>query len=67
MKIVREGQWKPAALGGNNGGSIHEDILALGGRESEVAWEDIFHGMFFSVLPTAGVVIALLKRLVSSR
>lgn len=50
MKIVREGQWKPAALGGNTGGSIHEDILAFGGRETEIGWEDIFHGMFLSVL-----------------
>lgn len=46
MKIVREGQWKPAVLGGTTGGSIHEDILALGGRETEVAWEDVFHSMF---------------------
>ncbi|KMU80742.1 hypothetical protein CISG_08685 [Coccidioides immitis RMSCC 3703] len=43
MKIVQEGQWKPAALGRSNESSIHEDILALGGRETEVTWEDVFH------------------------
>lgn len=46
MKIVREGEWRPAALGGSKGGSVHEDILALGGRETEVTWEDVFHSMF---------------------
>lgn len=46
LKIVQEGQWKPAALGGRNESSIHADILALGGRETEVTWEDVFDGMF---------------------
>ncbi|EZF34832.1 hypothetical protein H109_02654 [Trichophyton interdigitale MR816] len=44
MKIVRDSQWKPAVLGGNMHGSIHEDILALGGRETEVTWEDVYPG-----------------------
>ncbi|KAK2745468.1 hypothetical protein FQN55_006162 [Onygenales sp. PD_40] len=44
LKIVREGEWKPAALGGGRGGSVHADILALGGRETEVGWEDVFDG-----------------------
>lgn len=46
MKIVRDSQWKPAVLGGNIHGSIHEDILALGGRETEVTWEDVYPGMY---------------------
>ncbi|PGH35689.1 proteasome maturation protein [[Emmonsia] crescens] len=44
LKIVQEGQWKPAALGGRNESTIHEDILTLGGRETEVTWEDVFDG-----------------------
>ncbi|OAX83102.1 hypothetical protein ACJ72_02545 [Emergomyces africanus] len=44
LKIVQEGQWKPAALGGRNESNIHADILALGGRETEVSWEDVFDG-----------------------
>ncbi|WEW57753.1 20S proteasome maturation factor [Emydomyces testavorans] len=43
MKIVKEGQWRPAAMGGSMGSNIHEDILALGGRDTEVTWEDVFH------------------------
>lgn len=46
MKIVRDSQWKPAVLGGNMHGSIHEDILALGGRETEVTWEDVYPGTY---------------------
>ncbi|PGH05591.1 hypothetical protein AJ79_06758 [Helicocarpus griseus UAMH5409] len=44
LKIVQEGQWKPAALGGGKESNIHADILALGGRETEVTWEDVFDG-----------------------
>ncbi|EEP75860.1 conserved hypothetical protein [Uncinocarpus reesii 1704] len=44
MKMVKEGQWKPAALGRSNESNIHEDILALGGRETEIGWEDVFQG-----------------------
>lgn len=46
LKIVRDGTFRPAVLGGVKGGNVHEDILVLGGRDSEVGWEDIFHGMF---------------------
>jgi proteasome maturation protein len=45
LKIVRDGQWRPAVLGGSIGGNVHEDILVLGGRDTEVTWEDVFHGM----------------------
>lgn len=45
MKIVKDGTFKPAILGGGKGTSIHEDILALGGRETEVTWEDVYPGM----------------------
>jgi proteasome maturation protein len=47
MKIVRDGTWRPAALGGGGAmGNIHEEILALGGRETEITWEDVFHSKF---------------------
>lgn len=47
LKIVRDASFTPMALGGprRNGGNVHEDILALGGRDTELSWEDIFHSM----------------------
>jgi proteasome maturation protein len=62
LKIVRDGQQRPAVLGGSKGGNIHEDILVLGGRDTEVTWEDVFHGMrpalsfssFFGLLSCLG-------------
>lgn len=45
LKIVRDGTFRPAVLGGLKGGNVHEDILVLGGRDTEVGWEDIFQGM----------------------
>jgi proteasome maturation protein len=41
LKIAREGEWRPQALGGG-GPSVHEDILR--GREATIEWEDIFTG-----------------------
>ncbi|KAH6660771.1 proteasome maturation factor UMP1-domain-containing protein [Truncatella angustata] len=42
-KIVSEGSWRPAALGGGPGkNSVHEDILA--GRDTSCDWEDVFTG-----------------------
>lgn len=46
MKIVRDGTFRPAVLGGARGGNLHEDILTLGGRDTEVGWEDVFQGLF---------------------
>lgn len=48
LKIVREGVWRPAALGGvqGMGGNVQEDILVVGGRDTEVGWEDVFGGMY---------------------
>jgi proteasome maturation protein len=46
LKIVRDGTFRPAVLGGNKAGNVHEDILVLGGRDAEVAWEDVFLGLF---------------------
>ncbi|KAL8723539.1 MAG: hypothetical protein Q9225_000174 [Loekoesia sp. 1 TL-2023] len=40
MKIAREGEWRPVALGGSAG--VSGDILA--GRDTEVTWEDVFRG-----------------------
>ncbi|KAE8154514.1 proteasome maturation factor UMP1-domain-containing protein [Aspergillus avenaceus] len=44
LKIVQDGSFRPAVLGGLKGGNVHEDILALGGRDAEISWEDIFKG-----------------------
>jgi proteasome maturation protein len=44
LKIVRDGTFRPAVLEGNKGGNVHEDILVLGGRDTEIGWEDIFQG-----------------------
>lgn len=51
LKIVRDSTFRPAVLGGMKGGSIHEDILTLGGRDSEVQWEDIFPGTYLDRPP----------------
>ncbi|RKF58718.1 Proteasome maturation factor UMP1 [Erysiphe neolycopersici] len=42
LKIVREGSWKPACLGGGFERSLHEDILM--GTDTGCQWEDIFKG-----------------------
>lgn len=43
LKIVRDGEWRPMALGGGSClPSVHEDILR--GREDMITWEDIFTG-----------------------
>ncbi|KAK4234707.1 proteasome maturation factor UMP1-domain-containing protein [Achaetomium macrosporum] len=44
LKITREGEWRPMALGGGNGGmgSVHEEILA--GKDDTISWEDVFTG-----------------------
>lgn len=54
LKIVREGVWRPAVLGGGVGGAglggnVQEDILVLGGRDTEIGWEDVFAGMYIHV------------------
>ena len=40
LKTVKEGEWKPAVLGGTAG--VHRDILE--GRDCEIGWEDVFTG-----------------------
>ncbi|KAI0889572.1 proteasome maturation factor UMP1 [Annulohypoxylon maeteangense] len=43
LKIARDGEWRPLALGGGAGvRSVHEDILL--GREARMDWEDVFTG-----------------------
>ncbi|KAK7749141.1 hypothetical protein SLS62_008429 [Diatrype stigma] len=44
LKTVREGSWRPAALGlhGSASASVHEDILR--GRDAFLDWEDVFTG-----------------------
>ena len=40
MKIWREGEWRPACLGGSAGDG--RDILAA--RDAELSWEDVYKG-----------------------
>jgi proteasome maturation protein len=45
LKITREGEWKPMALGGigaGSGRSVHAEILA--GRDDTITWEDVYTG-----------------------
>ena len=41
LKIVRDGTWRPLALGGS-AKSVHEEILE--GRDGTIQWEDIYTG-----------------------
>lgn len=41
-KIVSEGSWRPAALGGVGKNSLHEDILA--NKDLSIDWEDVYTG-----------------------
>ncbi|RAL13033.1 proteasome maturation protein [Aspergillus homomorphus CBS 101889] len=50
LKIVRDGSFRPALIGGTE--TLHEDILVLGGRDAEVGWEDVFKGDEFREPPT---------------
>ncbi|KAI4154049.1 MAG: hypothetical protein L6R39_001460 [Caloplaca ligustica] len=40
LKIAREGEWRPMALGGSAG--VSGDILM--GKDAEITWEDVFKG-----------------------
>lgn len=42
LKMVRESEWRPLALGGGQLPSVHEDILR--GRDTSCTWEDVFTG-----------------------
>ncbi|KAI2619208.1 proteasome maturation factor UMP1 [Hypoxylon sp. NC1633] len=43
LRVAREGEWRPAALGGGPGvRSVHEDILR--GRDATLDWEDVYTG-----------------------
>ncbi|KAK7926573.1 proteasome maturation factor [Apiospora marii] len=55
LKTVRDGEWRPLALGGGGAGgkSVHEDILR--GRETLIDWEDVYTGEE----QTAGGVIGI--------
>lgn len=46
IKIAREGEWRPMALGGSAG--VSGDILV--GRDAEITWEDVYTGMFIFFL-----------------
>lgn len=39
LKIAREGEWRPAVLGGTGPG-VHEEILR--GSDTSITWEDVF-------------------------
>jgi hypothetical protein len=45
LKIAQAGEWRPAALGGSSG--VHKDILQ--GRDTEIGFEDVFHGTLCSL------------------
>ncbi len=42
LKITREGEWRPAVLGGGLERGVHEDILR--GTDTTISWEDVFKG-----------------------
>lgn len=46
LKITRDGEWRPLALGGTAGSGgpsgVHEDILR--GRDAFIDWDDVFTG-----------------------
>lgn len=56
LKITREGEWRPLALGAAGGSgsaqlpSVHEDILT--GRDTMVDWEDVYTGEATRSVPT---------------
>ena len=41
LKVVRDGEWRPMALGGGLR-SVHEDILQ--GKDDTMTWEDVYTG-----------------------
>lgn len=49
LKIAREGDWRPLALGAGRRG-VHEDILL--GRDASIEWEDVFMGDESRTLPS---------------
>lgn len=62
LKLVRDGTFRPAVLGGVKGGNVHEDILVLGGRDAEIGWEDVFHGWFLSLIPVTVLLSFFFER-----
>lgn len=40
LNICREGEWRPAALGGS--ATVGGDVLS--GRDAEITWEDVYRG-----------------------
>jgi proteasome maturation protein len=49
LKITRDGEWRPAVLGGGLERGVHEDILS--GRDMTCTWEDIFKGDEMRTIP----------------
>ncbi|KAL1977379.1 hypothetical protein VTN31DRAFT_238 [Thermomyces dupontii] len=52
LKIVRDSEFRPMVLGGGRSSSVHEDILVIGGRDTEIDWEDVFTGDEFREPPS---------------
>jgi proteasome maturation protein len=48
LKIAREGEWRPLALGGGRRG-VHEEILM--GKDTSIEWEDVFTGEELRSIP----------------
>ena len=49
LKITREGEWKPACLGGGLERGLHEEILR--GTDTTISWEDVFKGDELRTVP----------------
>ncbi|KIW06977.1 uncharacterized protein PV09_02637 [Verruconis gallopava] len=49
LQIVAAGEWTPAAAMVGGGAGIATDILS--GRDTEIDWEDVFHGSEFREQP----------------
>ena len=49
LKIAREGEWRPACLGGGVEKGVHEEILR--GTLETCQWEDVFRGEEYMSIP----------------
>lgn len=55
LRIAREGEWRPTALGPS--AAVSSDILA--GRDLEIGWEDVYAGEIWFLFCSGGGFCAL--------